>query len=181
MSALFRIAAPMGTSGLRAGSPSRANGHIPQAPLPHDACAYLRRLALRTLAVGFHACKLPNIRSGGCKLGSLGRSRHKGGGERTKSSRTTHAPRNFEQQIRNCREANQAYREHFRISRSSYSVSTCLKVLLDLGTYSVKSETSTLSGSIARLHHRGEEQNPLISNPRHRTSNKINYSREGNQ
>ena len=32
MCALFRIAAPMGTSGLRAGSPSRANGHIPRAP-----------------------------------------------------------------------------------------------------------------------------------------------------
>ena len=49
MCALFRIAAPMGTSGLRAGSPSRANGHIPRAPLPHDACAYFRRrLALRS-------------------------------------------------------------------------------------------------------------------------------------
>jgi hypothetical protein len=32
MCALFRIAAPMDTSGLRAGSPSRANGHIPRAP-----------------------------------------------------------------------------------------------------------------------------------------------------
>jgi hypothetical protein len=32
MCTLFCIAAPMGTCGLRAGSPSRANGHIPRAP-----------------------------------------------------------------------------------------------------------------------------------------------------
>ena len=43
MCALLRIAAPMGPSVSRAGSPSRANGPLLRAPQPDDACAYFRR------------------------------------------------------------------------------------------------------------------------------------------